>query len=790
LLGPQPCPVGGTAPHGRGRDRVQFYTVAKKGPDIAVHSAINARSDPRTIVVMPKLEAPAPRPEQLVRPRLLELLKAASDCRLTLVSAAAGYGKTTLLSQWHREVEGSLPFAWVSLDEQDNDPVRLWRHVVEAVRRVVPEEDFGADVLVGMSVPGQGLVEMALPMLINELAELPPQIVIALDDFQAVTEGDCHDSVAYFVDHLPANVHLVLASRSDPPLALGRLRARGELSEIRTQDLAFSEEETARLLKERLGLGVETTDLLVLHERTEGWPAAIYLAALSLQNREDSHAFIASFGGSSRYIVDLLGEEVLASLPEEVREFLLMTSVLRRMTGALCDAVVGREGSGNLLRELARSNLFVVPLEGQDHFYRFHHLFSDLLLYELRSSQPELVPVLHSRASVWLEDAGYFESAVKHAIAAEDHERVGILIARHWFEYVFAGQTATVEWALGVLPEDVITADATLVLVKAWISALYGRREERDHYMTLAEVSSYEGPLPDRTSSVESGVATIRAVFAYGGVQSTLEAARQAAALDPALTSPWAGLIRLGLGHGLYLSGDSSGARKPLEEALVLTRVDKPLVRMAVLFSLSNVALDEGRLEEAEARAREARELVERFQLHRVPQATLVPIALGRVLAERGELEEAQEELEYAHSSRRRLSPDLSPWPTLIGLLALASVRAACGSRGAAQAVLAEARTILDPFSDDAGIFPEFLERQERTLLTIKRRNGSLNGKLTERELDVLRLLVGDLSTRQMAHGLYLAPNTVRTHIKSIYRKLEVSSRKEAVEEAYSRKLI
>jgi LuxR family transcriptional regulator, maltose regulon positive regulatory protein len=773
---------------------VQVYTVAKEGPNIADHSASNARSDPRTIVVMPKLQAPAPRPEQLVRPRLLELLKAASDSRLTLVSAAAGYGKTTLLAQWHRAVEGSMPFAWVSLDEQDNDPVRLWRHVVEAVRRVMPEEeDFGADVLVGMSVPGQGLVEMALPMLINEFAELPSQIVIALDDYQAVTEGDCHESVAFFVDHLPANVHLVLASRSDPPLALGRWRARGELSEIRTQDLAFSEEETARLLKERLGLGVETADLSVLHERAEGWPAAIYLAALSLQNREDSHAFIASFGGSSRYIVDLLGEEVLASLPEEVREFLLMTSVLRRMTGPLCDAVVGREGSGNLLRELARSNLFVVPLEGQDHFYRFHHLFSDLLLYELRSSRPELVPVLHSRASVWLEDAGYFESAVRHAIAAEDHERVGKLISRHWFEYVFAGQTATVEWALGVLPEDFITADVTLVLVKAWISALYGRREERDYYMTLAEVSSYEGRLPDRTASVESGVATIRAVFAYGGVQSTLEAARQAAALDPELTSPWGGLVRLGLGHGLYLSGDSSGARKPLEEALVLTRVDKPLVRMAALFSLSNVALDEERLEEAEARAREACELVERFQLHRVPQATLVPIALGRVLSERGELEDAQAELENGLSARRRLSPDLSPWPALIGLLALARLSSGRGDRSAAQTLLAEARTILERHPD-SGIFPELLERQEERTLrtTIKRRNGSLrnNGKLTERELDVLRLLVGELSTREMARGLYLAPNTVRTHIKSIYRKLGVSSRKQAVEEAYLRKLL
>jgi LuxR family transcriptional regulator, maltose regulon positive regulatory protein len=245
--------------------------------------------------------------------------------------------------------------------------------------------------------------------------------------------------------------------------------------------------------------------------------------------------------------------------------------------------------------------------------------------------------------------------------------------------------------------------------------------------------------------------------------------------------------------RGRLLHQLSHSELEHLDPLIQVRKVDKPLVRMAVLFSLSNVALHEGRLEEAEARAREARELVERFQLHRVPQATLVPIALGRVLAERGELEEAQEELEYAHSARRRLSPGLSPWPTLIGLLALASVLAARGDQAEARTILAEARTILEPFSDDAGIFPELLKRQEERTLrtTIKRRNGSLNdGKLTQRELDVLRLLVGELSTRQMARGLYLAPNTVRTHIKSIYRKLEVSSRKEAVEEAYSRKLL
>ena len=430
------------------------------------------------------------------------------------------------------------------------------------------EEDFGADVLVGMSAVGQRFVETTLPTLINELAELSHQIVLVLDDYQFVTEEDSHESVAFFVEHLPENVHLVISSRSDPPLPLGRLRARGEMNEIRTEQLAFSEEEAECLLNEKMGLDIGPDDLSVLLERTEGWPAGIYLASLSLQNKEDKHAFIESFRGSNRYIVGLLGEEVLAGLTEEVRQFLLETSVLRTMTGSLCDAVTGREGSAKLLRELARSNLFVVSLDEQGEWYRYHHLFSELLLYELRSSQPDLVPTLRKRASVWLEGAGFFEGAIRQAIVATDYQRVGLLIARHWYGYVSAGQTATVQRWLESLPEEMITQDAALALVKAWICALGGRREESARFLALAESIPYEGSLPDGTASVESGVAILRAIFGYGGVQSTVEAARRAAELEPGENSPWAALVRFALGSGLYLSGETSRARKPLEEAL------------------------------------------------------------------------------------------------------------------------------------------------------------------------------------------------------------------------------
>ena len=733
---------------------------------------------------------PAPRPEQLVRPKLLEHLDKTLHRKVTVLSAPAGYGKTTLLAQWLQADDPGSSFAWVSLDEQDNDPVRMWRHVVEAVRRVVPDEDgFGSGFFAALSFAGKKLIERALPLLINEFVELPHRMVIVLDDYQFVTEEDSNESLTFLLEHLPDNVHLVLASRSDPHLPLGRLRARGELNEIRTAQLAFSEEEAAYLLNEKMGLELGSDDLRVLLQRTEGWPAGIYLAALSLQNKEDKRAFIATFGGSNSYVLELLGEEVLAGLTEEVRRFLLTTSVLKRITGPLCDAVLGREDSQERLRELSRANLFIIPLDERGEWYRYHHLFSDLLRYELKSSLPELVPVVHARASAWLESEKLFDSAIRHAIAATDYERAGTLVARHWFGYAVTGHSATVEGWLESLPEGQASHDAALVLVNAWISALAGQREETETLLALAESTPRDGPLPDGTASVEAGAATVRAIFGFGGVRSMAEAARRAAALELDRHPPHAALVKLGLGISWYFSGDIVQARRVLEEGLRLTQSDHLVLRIGMLSCLSFVAGDEARLEEAESLAREACALVDRFRLQGVPQSTWAPIALGRALAKGENQAEAQAELERALSVRRQ-APGLSPWPTLVALLALASVRSARGDRGGARKLLAEARVMLEPYGDEAGIFPELLERQERGLRTFKRRDGSLNGELTERELDVLGLLVGELSNRQIAQSLFVAPSTVRTQLKSVYRKLGVSSREEAVEEARARGLI
>lgn len=753
-----------------------------------IHSSGDHGVGSPAIVLEPKLRAPSPRPEQLVRPRVLELLVEAPERKLTLISAPAGYGKTTLATQWRQVEQADMPFAWVSLDEQDNDPVRLWRHIVEALRRVAPTEYFGADVLAGMSAVGQRLATVKLPVLINELADSPRRMILVLDDYQLITESDCHELLAFFVEHLPENVHVVLSTRSDPPLPLGRMRAGGEINEIRAEQLAFSEGEATRLLNESMGLGLELRDILLLWERTEGWPAALYLAALSLQMRADRHAFIKSFTGSSGYIVDLLSQEALAGLEEQTRDFLLKTSVLRRMTGPLCDAVADRDGSGMLLRDLARSNLFVVPLDDQGDWYRYHHLFSDMLFYKLKNSQPELVPVLHSRARAWLEGEGLLDPAIRHAVAGEDYERAVALISRHWFRYMAAGQTATIERWLEALPLEMISRNAALALARAWLSAQYGRRKETEHFLTLAESRTGKEPHSDGATSVEVGAALLRAIFGYGGIQSSVEAARRAAALEPEQTLPLTALVRYALGVSSYRSGEVLRSRKPLEDALALIGSDQPVLRIAALFALSSVAVDEMSLEEAESLAREACALVERFRLRGIPQATLAPIALGRALAEQGKLHEARFELESGLSERRRF-PGLSPWPSFLGLLALSRVRSARGDRTEAKEVLAEARAVLKD-SPEAAMFHERLERQERKLRARNPQEGVLNEELTGRELDVVGLLDSELSTRQMGQRLYLAPSTVRTHIKSIYRKLGVSSRTDAVEEARARGLI
>jgi LuxR family maltose regulon positive regulatory protein len=407
-----------------------------------------------------KIRAPRQRRAVVPRPRLVERLDRGLEAALTLVSAPPGFGKTTLLTEWLAGVPaGGRRVAWLSLDQRDNDPVSFWTYVVAALQTAVPGVGAGALALLRSSAAP---VDAVLATLINDLAAEPGDVVLVLDDHHVIESRDVRDGIAFLVENLPPQLHLVLAGRADPALPLARLRARGELVEVRAADLRFTAEEAAAYLTEAMGLALTARDVAALEERTEGWIAALQLAALSMQGRPDAASFITGFAGDDRYVVDYLAEEVLQRQPDDVATFLLQTSVLTRLTGPLCDAVTGGDGGAAMLETLDRGNLFLVPLDERRRWYRYHHLFADVLRARLLDEQPAAVPVLHRRASDWFERHGDRSEAVHHALAAGDSGRAADLVELAIPALRQGRHEATLRSWLEALPDEVVRARPVL----------------------------------------------------------------------------------------------------------------------------------------------------------------------------------------------------------------------------------------------------------------------------------------------------------------------------------------
>src|SRR5215211_4399452 len=373
-----------------------------------------------------KLHVPRRRHGLVPRPRLSERLSRGTESALTLVSAPAGFGKTTLLAEWLAAAPADeRSAAWLSLDQRDNDPALFWTYLIAALQTAA--HGVGAGALSLLQSP-QPPIEAVLATLLNDLHAISDDVVLVLDDYHVIDARDVQDGMAFLLGHLPPQIHLVIASRADPALPLARLRARRELVEIRAADLRFTPEEAATYLNGVMGLELTARDVAALEGRTEGWIAALQLAALSMQGRDDIAGFIAGFAGEDRYIVDYLVEEVLQRQPDDVRSFLLQTSVLGRLNGSLCDVVTGRDGGRAMLEALDRGNLFLVPLDDRRRWYRYHHLFADVLQAHLLDEQPDVAPSLHRRASVWHAENGDRSEAVDHALAGGDFERAADLI--------------------------------------------------------------------------------------------------------------------------------------------------------------------------------------------------------------------------------------------------------------------------------------------------------------------------------------------------------------------------
>jgi LuxR family maltose regulon positive regulatory protein len=455
-------------------------------------------------VLETKLHVPRWRRGLVARPRLSERLSRGAESVLTLVSAPAGFGKTTLLAEWLAAAPSDgRSVAWLSLDQRDNDPELFWTYVVAALTTAA--QGAGASAL-SLLQPPQPPSEAGLATLLNDLDAISNDVVLVLDDYHVIDARGVQDGMTFLLEHLPPQIHLVVGSRADPALPLARLRARGELAEIRAADLRFTPGEAAAYLNEAMGLALTTADVAALERRTEGWIAALQLAALSLQGREDTTAFIAGFAGDDRYIVDYLAEEVLQRQPEHVQHFLLQTSILDRLCGPLCDAVTGQDGGKAKLAALERGNLFLVPLDDRRRWYRYHQLFADVLQAHLRDEQPEDVSDLHRRASAWYQQNGEPAAAIRHALAAGDFERAADLVELAIPAMRKSRQEAAVRGWLELLPDEVIRVRPVLsvgfagtLLIRSELEGVEARLRDAERWLDCGRLGT--SPIPSGARS-------------------------------------------------------------------------------------------------------------------------------------------------------------------------------------------------------------------------------------------------------------------------------------------------
>jgi LuxR family maltose regulon positive regulatory protein len=443
-----------------------------------------------TPILATKLYIPPPRPKVVHRPRLVERLNEGLHRKLTLISASAGFGKTTLVSEWVADCE--RPIAWLSLDEGDNDPARFLTYLIAALQTIVA--DIGEGVLGLLQSPQPPPTEGILTALLNEIATVPDNFILVLDDFHVVDSIPVDQALVFVLEHLPPQMHLVIATREDPQIPLARLRARGQLTELRAADLRFTPAEAADFLNQVMGLNLSAEDIAALETRTEGWIAGLQLAAVSLQGRDDPSAFVQAFSGSNRFVLDYLAEEVLARQEPEIQEFLLKTSILERMNASLCDAVMGDSGkrvsdSAARLDYLERANLFVVALDDERSWYRYHHLFADLLRGRLAQRLPDQAAALHLRASAWFEGRGLLDEAIAHTLAAGEMERAADLVERIAIRMFVEERATTLSHWIDALPERVVRARPWLCLYHAWTHHWVGLREQVEEWLVLAETA-------------------------------------------------------------------------------------------------------------------------------------------------------------------------------------------------------------------------------------------------------------------------------------------------------------
>ena len=584
---------------------------------MAQAAAPGIQSDALVPLLATKLHRPLPRTHLVRRPHLAERLTQGVVGPLTLVSAPAGFGKTTLLAQWL--AESGLPVAWLSLEAGDNELVRFLSYLIAALQTLDPH--LGAVALALLQMPQQAAAETALTMLTNDVGSPGRDrgdFVLVLDDYHVIDAQPIEMGLTFLAEHLPPQMHLVIATREDPQLPLARLRARGHLTELRAADLRFTPSEAAEFLNSVMGLTLSPGDIAVLEDRTEGWIAGLQLAALSMQGREDIPEFIRAFTGDHRYILDYLVEEVLTRQSEPVRNFLLQTAILDRLSGSLCDAVTGQEKGNARLEALEHGNFFVVALDDTRHWYRYHHLFADVLSAHLLAEQPDQVATLHRHASEWYEQHGSASDAIRHALAATDFARAADLVELGVVAMLRSRQEATLLDWLKVLPDEVLRCRPVLSVAYAHVLLSNGEREGIEERLrdaerwldtmadmpgrpdapsaTMVVVDEEEfGHLPATIAIARAGLALTR-----GDVQGTMTYARRALDLAPKNAHLTRGSAAGLLGLASWTSGDLEAAHRSYADGIAsLQKAGNISDSLGCAIAVADIQMVQGRLHEA-----------------------------------------------------------------------------------------------------------------------------------------------------------------------------------------------
>jgi LuxR family maltose regulon positive regulatory protein len=614
-----------------------------------------------------------------------------------------------------------------------------------------------------------------LPTLLNDLDTVAGPVVLILDDYHLVMNPAVHEQLGFVIGRMPAHVQVVVATRSDPMLPLARLRASADLVELRSNDLRFAVAEAAQLLTEVLGLDLAQADVELLHRRTEGWAAGLYLAGLSLAGRADAAGFIQTFAGDNRHIADYLMCEVLGGQPPEVRSFLLGTSVLARLSGELCDAVLQTSGSASVLARIERDNLFVVPLDMSRRWYRYHHLFAELLRAELARTNPDLVAGLHRRAAGWFEAEGLIDEALRHLVAAGDLAASADLIAADWVTEFNGGGLSTVSGWLDLLPAQTVARDPRLSAARAWIALHLGRFQDAHHWIEAIHAAAAEAVEQD---SLQAQLVALRAVhlFKTGELAAALAAARRAITLDFHDAPHARSAAHSVYGSALYFSGSIDEAHDALRRAVSLAEtIGDHRHRIYALGYLALIAAESGQLAAAEHQIRRAtgssRDLTDGEHFVNA----MVPLAAATVLDMRGEKAAAADAAQQAVNLARHGAAI----PELAKALALrAKILADLGDHHSAAASRTQATALLADRADPT------------TAATAPDQPCPLAEELTPKEREVLALLATRLSRREIGQRLYVSLNTVKTHQRALYRKLGVANRNTAIKRAHELGLI